>query len=164
MQFMTTSVTKQRSQERQILAHGGSVDARAESDDIVVWVENHLESWRQILHYIGVARGKTFEAADEDQFLELKGVIVQELEMILASGECYWPTKDDVHEMMNNIPSLRYISQLNDGALGNVEHQWHLIYIRWHGTLGQLKVKYKEFEARNSKSGFLNRWTSWRFV
>jgi len=157
----TTSVTKRHSPERQILAHGGPVDARAASDDIVVWIENHLESWRQIPHYIGVARGKTFDAADEDQFLELKGVIVQELEMVLASGECNWPTKDDVHEMMNNIPSLRYISQLNEGALGNVEHQWHLIYIRWHATLGQLKVKCREFEALNPKSGFLNRWRSW---
>jgi len=137
------------------------VDAPTASDEIVVWVENHLESWRQIPHYIGVARGKTFDTADEDQFLELKGVIVQELEMILASGECHWPTKDEVHEMMNNIQSLRYISQLNEGALGNVEHQWHLIYIRWHATLGQLKVKYKEFEAHSPQPGFLHRWSTW---
>jgi len=137
------------------------VDAPTASDEIVVWVENHLESWRQIPHYIGVARGKTFDTADEDQFLELKGVIVQELEMILASGECHWPTKDEVHEMMNNIQSLRYISQLNEGALGNVEHQWHLIYIRWHATLGQLKVKYKEFEAPSPQPGFLHRWSTW---
>ena len=75
----------------------------------------------------------------------------------------YWPTSTDqpIAEMMNNIPSLRYISQLNDGALGNIEHQWHLIYIRWHATLGQLKVKYKELEARNPTSSFLSRWMSW---
>jgi hypothetical protein len=161
---MTTSVAKQPSQERQLVAHRDPVDTRAAPDDIVVWIENHLESWRQIPHYVGLARGKTFDTADEDQFLELKGVIVQELEMILASGECHWPTKDDVHEMMNNVPSLRHISQLSDGALGNVEHQWHLIYIRWHATLGRLKVKYRELEARNPKSGFLHRWTSWRFA
>jgi hypothetical protein len=158
---MTTSnATKQYSQCPTI-APFDSVHVGAASNDIVVWVENHLQSWRQIPHYIGVARGKTFDAADEDQFLELKGVIVQELEMILASGECHWPTKDDVHEMMNNITSLRYISQLNDGALGNVEHQWHLIYIRWHATLGQLKVKYKEVGARDSRPGFLHRFTPW---
>ena len=144
-----------------MVALRGPVNAPTASDEIVVLVENHLESWRQIPHYIGVARGKTFDAADEDQFLELKGVIVQELEMILASGECNWPTKDEVHEMMNNIQSLRYISQLNEGALGNVEHQWHLIYIRWHATLGQLKVKYKEFEAHSPKPGFLHRWSTW---
>src|SRR5262245_24173769 len=157
-QYMMTSVTKKHDGDLPVVAYRGAVDARANSEDIVVWVENHLESWRQIPHYIGVARGKTFGSAEEDQFLELKGVIVQELEMILASGECQWPTKDDVHEMMNNVPSLRYISQLNDGALGNVEHQWHLIYIRWHATLGQLKVKYKELETRNSKTSFLHRW------
>ena len=144
-----------------MIARQAPVNAPATSDEILVWVENHLESWRQIPHYIDVARGKTFDTADEAQFLELKGVIVQELEMILASGECQWPTKDDVHEMMNNVPSLRYISQLNEGALSKVEHQWHLIYIRWHATLGQLKVKYKEFEAQNPKNGFLQRWSSW---
>ena len=157
---MTISETKRHLQEHQLVAHRGSAYFRATSDDIVVWVENHLESWRQIPHYIDVARGKTFDNADEAQFLELKGVIVQELEMILASGECTQPTKDDVHEMMNCIPSLRHISQLHDGALGNVEHQWHLIYIRWHATLGQLKIKYKELETQNPKSGFLHRWTS----
>ena len=144
-----------------MVAHRGAADFRVSSDEIVVWVENHLESWRQIPHYIDVARGKTFDTADEDQFLELKGVIVQELEMILASGECAWPSKDDVHEMINNIPSLRYVSQLNEGALSNVEHQWHLIYIRWHATLGQLKVKYKELEPRSPKPSFLHRWTAW---
>ncbi len=155
---MTLSTAKRQNTERQLVAHGGTGNACAGSEDIVVWVENHLESWRQIPHYIGVARGKTFGAAEEAQFLELKGVIVQELEMILASGECQWPTKDDVHEMMNNVPSLRQISQLNEGALSNVEHQWHLIYIRWHATLGQLKVKYKELEVHSPKSGLLHRW------
>ena len=63
----------------------------AAPDDIVLWVENHLESWRQLMHFIGVARGQKFDGTDEDQFLELKGVIVQELEMILASAECNSP-------------------------------------------------------------------------
>jgi len=161
---MTTNELKQPIQERQIVAQSATVELRVVSDEIVVWVENHLESWRQIPHYIGVARGKTFNTADEDQFLELKGVIVQELEMILATGQCHWPSKDDVHEMMNNVPSLRHISQLSEGALGSVEHQWHLIYIRWHATLGQLKVKYKELEAPSQKTGFLHRWASWRFA
>ena len=37
------------------------------------------------------ARSKTFDPADNDKFLELKGVIVQELEVILATGECTSP-------------------------------------------------------------------------
>ena len=43
------------------------------------------------MRLVGMARGKTFVPAEDDKFLELKGVIVQELEMILASGECNSP-------------------------------------------------------------------------
>ena len=34
------------------------------------------------------ARDKTFDPWENDKFLELNGVIVQELEVNLASGEC----------------------------------------------------------------------------
>ena len=113
---MTISETKRDGQERQI-AHCGFV----KSGEIVAWVEKHLECWRQISHYISVARDKKFDKAAEDLFLELKGVIVREFEMILASGECDRLSKDDIHEMMNNVPSLRYISQLNACALNKVD-------------------------------------------
>ena len=156
--IMTSCVSQQDRQDRPKVVPGGPGVNRPLSDDIVVWVENHLEAWRQIPLYIGRARGKKIDSADEDQFLELKGVIVQELEMIMASGECTWPTKDEVHEMINNIPSLHYISQLNEGALGNVEHQWHLIYIRWHATLGQLKIKHRDPDSGQAKSGLLGKW------
>jgi len=46
-----------------------------------------LEARRQIMHLVGMARGKTFDPAENDRFLELNGVIVQELGVILASGE-----------------------------------------------------------------------------
>jgi hypothetical protein len=149
---------QQDKQHRRNVAPRDSGANRAKTDAVVVWVENHLESWRQITHFVSVARGKRFGRVDEDQFLELKGVIVQELEMILAAGECSAPGKEEVHEMMNNIPSLRYLSQLNDGALRKLEHQWHLIYIAWHASLGQLKIKHRTNESRFSKPGLLRRW------
>ena len=30
---------------------------------------------------------------------------------------------------------------MNEGALRNLESQWHRIYIGWHAILGQLKVR-----------------------
>ena len=48
----------------------------------------------------------------------------------------------------------------SEGALRNLEHQWHLIYIGWHALLGRLKVKHRTFESLQSKSGFLRRWSS----
>jgi len=130
-------------------------------DDVVGHILRYLESWRQITHYVGLARIRKFDMHDEDQFLDLKGIIVQELETILASGECASPTKEDVHSMMNNAPSLRYLSQLNEGALRNLETQWHIIYIHWHATLGQLKAKHKELDSHPSRPGFLHGKLSW---
>src|ERR1051326_8974858 len=99
--------------------------SRSRPDDIVLLVENHLESWRQIMHFVGLARGRKVDRPDEDQFLELKAVIVQELEMILASGDCTAPLREEVHEMMNSVPSLSYLGQANEGLLRNIEHKWH---------------------------------------
>jgi len=157
---MISTATQQHRHDRQRVADSDSTDQRAVSGDIVLCIENHLESWRQITHFIGLARGKRFDVTDEDQFLELKGVIVQELEMILAGGECSSPTKDNIHTMMNNVPSLRSLSQLNEGALRNLELQWHLIYIGWHATLGQLKAKNRTLDALHPKSGLLHWWSS----
>ena len=126
--------------------------------DVVVWVENHLESCRQLRHFIALARRTKFDTADEAQFLELKGFIVQELEMILAFGECSSPGRDAIHELVNQAPSLRYLSLVNDGVVRNLEHQWHLIYIGWHATLGKLKVKFKTLEPVPPCSGLLRRW------
>ena len=46
---------------------------------------------RRIMRLVVRARSKTFDPADNDKFLELKGVIVQKLEVILATGECTSP-------------------------------------------------------------------------
>ena len=51
---------------------------------------------------------------------------------------------------MGEAPSLRYLSELNEGALRNLENQWHKIYIDWHAILGQLKVRQR---GEGSKSG-----------
>ena len=154
---MSGSGTQRDTQERPEVARGGPLNNVTGLDDLLLGVENQLEFWRQIMHFIGLARGKKFETTDEDQFLELKGKIVQELELILASGECSSPPKDDVHQMMNSITSLRNLSQLSDGALAHVEHEWHLIYITWHATLGQLKARHKALDSLHQKSGFLRR-------
>jgi len=39
------------------------------------------------MRLVGRARGKTFDPAENDRFLALNGVIVQELGVILGSGE-----------------------------------------------------------------------------
>ena len=110
-------------------------------DQLVNRVENYVECWKQFNQFVTLARGKKFGPEDESQFLETKSVLIQELELILAAVEVPSPTREEIHAVVGEAPSLRYLSELNEGALRNIETQWHKIYISWHAILGQLKVR-----------------------
>jgi len=120
-------------------------------DQLIDQMENYLECWKQFNNFLAMARAKKFSPEDDAQFLETKSVIVQELELILSSVEVNSPTKEEIHALVGNAPSLRYLSEMGEGASRNLENQWHKIYIGWHAILGQLKVRRREEE---SKSGF----------
>ena len=113
-------------------------------------MENYVECWKQFNHFLNLARTKKFGPEDESQFLEIKSILVQELELIFAAVEVNSPTKEEVHALIGNSPSLRSLSEMNEGAVRNVENQWHKIYIGWHSILGQLKVRQ---HADENKSG-----------
>lgn len=119
-----------------------------ELNQLVTQIETHIECWKQFNHFINVARTKKFTPADENQFLEIKSVIVQELEMIFASVEMTSPTRDEIHALITNAPSLRFLSEMSEGALRGLESQWHKVYIGWHSILGQLKVKQRTEETK----------------
>ena len=110
-------------------------------NQLVTQIETHIECWKQFNHFISIARARKFTAADENHFLEIKSVIVQELELIYAVIEVGSPTREEVHNLIGNAPSLRLLSEAGEGALRGLETQWHKIYISWHAILGQLKVK-----------------------
>jgi len=118
-------------------------------NQLISQIESHVECWKQFNHFIEVARSKKFGPADENQFLEIKSVIVQELEMIFAAVEIASPSKEDVISLIDRVPSLRYLSGVNDGELRGIENNWHKIYIRWHAILGQLKVKQREETSKS---------------
>lgn len=122
-------------------------------DALIRQLENYLECWKQFNAFVNLARSKKFGAEDENQFLEVKSVLIQELELILAAAEITSPTKEEIHTLIGNAPSLRYLSELNDAALRNLENQWHRIYIGWHAILGQLKVRQQTEAAKSPLSG-----------
>ena len=113
-------------------------------------MENYVECWKQFNYYVNMARTKKFGPEDESQFLEIKSILVQELELIFASVEVNSPTKEEVHTLIGNSSSLRYLSEQNEGALRNIENQWHKIYIAWHSILGQLKVRQHAQETKST--------------
>src|ERR1700752_723147 len=116
---------------------------------LIQQLENYTECWKQFIHFVNIARGKKFGAEDESQFLEIKTVIIQQLELILAAIESCTPTKEEVLGLIGNAPSLRFLSEMNDSALRNIESQWHKLYIGWHSVLGQLKGRHPNGESRS---------------
>ena len=123
-------------------------------DQLIHQMENYLECWKQFNQFINVARAKKFSPEDDAQFLEIKSVLVQELELILSSVEVGSPTREEIHALVGSAPSLRSLSEMNEGALRNLENQWHKIYIGWHSILGQLKVRQRSEVSKSAFSFF----------
>jgi hypothetical protein len=109
-------------------------------DEFIIHLENYIECWKQFNHYLNLARDRKFSRDDETQFLEVKSLIMQGLEAILASVEKGGPKKEEVQQLFQNAPSLRHLAELPEAA-ASVESQWHRIYIGLQSLLGQLKVQ-----------------------
>jgi hypothetical protein len=126
-------------------------------DQLILELENYLECWKQFNRYISMARLKKFEPEDENQFLEIKTVITQQLELILATLDGGTPSKEEIHTLIASAPSIRYMGELNDGALRGLENQWHKIYIAWQSLLGQLKVQQRQLESKSMWSSLFGK-------
>ncbi|MEO5803105.1 MAG: hypothetical protein ABIR24_06210 [Verrucomicrobiota bacterium] len=117
-------------------------------DQIIMQLENYLECLKQFNYFVGLARSKKFSGEDENQFLEVKSVLVQQMELILSSVECSSPSKEEVLALISSAPSIRYLSEMADGVIRGLENQWHKIFIGWVSILGQLKVQQQKGDAR----------------
>jgi len=126
-------------------------------EKLILQMENYLECWKQFHHFVNVARAKDFGVDDESQFLEVKSVITQQLEVLMSSIQSGAVAREDVHGLIASAPSLRYLSEMNEGGLRNVENQWHKLYIGWQAVLGQLKVKQQELESQGLFSSLFRR-------
>jgi hypothetical protein len=128
--------------------------ATTKLDQLIQQMENYIECWKQFNRFVNLARSKKFSPEDDNQFLETKSIIIQELELILASIEVGARTKEEVHTLVASAPSLRFLSEMPDAALRGLESQWHKIYIGWHSLLGQLKVRQRQEESKSFFSSF----------
>ena len=122
-------------------------------DEFILHLENYIECWKQFNHYVNLARDKKFTRDDETQFLEIKSVIAQGLEAIIASTEKGGPKKEEVHSLFANAPSLRYLADMPE-SIPTVEGQWHKVYLGLQSLLGQLKVQQNKTEKGSGWSLF----------
>jgi hypothetical protein len=121
-------------------------------DELILQLENYLECWKQFIQYVNLARKKEFNQEQEDQFLEVKSILIQEFEMILSAFESGAPNKEEVHGVIGSAPSIRFLSELNEGSLRGLENQWHKLLLTFQSLLGQLKAT-KKNAASNSMWG-----------
>jgi hypothetical protein len=123
---------------------------RRRLDELIAQIESYLDCWKQFNNFLSQARTKKFGADDEAQFLELKALLAQQLEIILAAVESSALNRDEVVQLVGGVPSLRFLSEQNEGVHRNFENQWHKIYIAWQSILGQLKVQQNVVEPKRS--------------
>lgn len=126
-------------------------------DQLIVQVENYLECWKQFNYFLNLARTKKFSAEDENQFLEVKSIIVQELELITSVIEGQSPAREEVHALISSAPSIRYLSEGNEGNLRALENQWHKTYVGFQAILGQLKVQQRKLESQSFLSSMFGK-------
>jgi hypothetical protein len=117
-------------------------------EELIRQLENYLECWKQFNQYLSMARSKKFQDDDEAQFLEVKSVLTQELELILARIETPNPSKEEVLSLISGVTSIRFASELPENSLRAIENNWHKIYIAWQSLLGQLKVQQQQSEKK----------------
>ena len=122
--------------------------SRTNIDQLILRMESYLECWKQFNTFMNMARSKKFTPDDENQFLEIKSVLTQELELLLSAIDCGPVTREDVHGLIAAAPSVRYLSEMNESNLRNVENAWHKLFIGWQSILGQLKVRQGHVESK----------------
>ncbi len=125
------------------------VMANQKIDKLILQMENYLECWKQFEHYLNLARSKKFSPEDESQFLELKSILTQGLEMIMSSIDVSYPSREEIHALISSAASIRLVSELGESNLRNMENQWHKIFIAWQSILGQLKVQQREAGSKS---------------
>lgn len=123
--------------------------SKSNVEQLILRMESYLECWKQFNTFMSMARSKKFGQEDENQFLEIKSVITQELELILSSIDCGPISREDVHSLIASGPSIRFLSEMNENALRNVETHWHKLFIGLQSILGQLKVKQGQNQSKS---------------
>ena len=133
-----------------------------DSENIISLVENYTECWKQFHYYLQLVRGKKFEREDESQFLELKSVLAQQFELVLAAIECKYPTREEVHKLLTESPSLKYLTEMDTDSVRMAEARWHKIYIGLQSILGQLKVEQQSKPVKDAAGGSAPGWSLFR--
>lgn len=132
-------------------------------DNLISQIEFYIENWKQLNHFINLARErresqdkKLFSYEEENQFLDVKSLLAQQLESIFSFFPEETPpiNREEIFNVITPLTSLRSIVEINEGTLRGIENQWHKIFIQLQSILGQLKVQQRETKSKSFFSIF----------
>jgi len=138
---------------------------KKELDEMISNLELYIENWKQFYNFINLVRErrasadkKPFSIEEENQFLDVKSLIIQQLESILAYFPAESPpiNREEVYNVVTPVSSLRSMMEISDGSLRGIETQWHKIFIELQSLIGQAKIERQKMESK-SIFGFLFR-------
>lgn len=132
--------------------------SKKELDEMISNLELYVENWKQFYYFLNLARDrraspdkKQFTMEEENQFLDVKSLIVQQLESILS----YFPAesspinREEIFNVVTPVSSLRSMTEISDGALRGIENQWHKIFLTLQSLLGQAKIQRQRMESKS---------------
>jgi len=125
-------------------------------DEFILYLETYIECWKQFNHYVGLGRQKNYSQEEEAQFLEIKSLVTQGLEVILAAVEQGGPRKDEVMALINGAPSIRFLAE-HENSIAAIESQWHRVFLTLQSLLGRLKVQQQKEEGEWSWGSLFGR-------
>ncbi len=132
-------------------------------DDLISQIEIYIENWKQLNHFINLARErrsaqdkKYFSPEEESQFLDVKSLLAQQLECILSYFPAETPpiSREEIFNVITPLTALRSTIEINEATLRGIENQWHKIFIQLQSILGQLKVQRQKIKSKSLFSIF----------
>jgi hypothetical protein len=134
----------------------------ANIEEIIIHLEAHLDCWQRFAGFVEKARLNQFDEEDEIEFLEIKSSLMQQLEEILNFIEEGTPRREDVHNLVADAPSIRYVSELTNETRRNLEMKWHRLFVGWQTVMGELKASGKKLVVSELISHLDNHLELWK--
>lgn len=131
---------------------------KKELDEMISNLELYIENWKHFYQFLVLARDrrsaqdkKPFTFEEENQFLDIKSLLIQQLETVLS----YFPVesppidREEIFNVVTPVSSLRTMTEIPDGTLRGIETQWHKIFITLQSLLGQAKIQRQKMESKS---------------
>ena len=124
-------------------------DRRLETN--IARVEQFIEQWKQLSHFLDRGfQGDTFTDHEEAQFLELKSSIAQNYELLMTTIGREAERSERAVRLLNTVPSLQSIGELEDGANRRLTAEWHGTFLALQSLLGRLKGRKVQLAGQSS--------------